>query len=114
GGAGLGRGCMGFSEAGGGVGGVLPARPKSRSSGPPAEATYEFHPAAASAPATSTVPRSAPPEPRRGTIWSTAGGRPFAGASPVLPSTPIVLSAEPPMSSTGILTRQDGATIAYR
>src|SRR5882724_5131939 len=108
------RSSNGFFDASGTVRCVLPARTTSRSSGPPAEATYEVHPASTSAPAISTVPRSAPPEPRRGTIWSTAGGRPFATASPVLPSTPIPFSAEPPMSSPGILARHDDATIAYR
>jgi len=62
-------------------------------SGPPAEATYEVHPAATSAPARSTVPRSAPPETRRGTICNTAGGRPFGRAGTVLSTMSILFAA---------------------
>src|SRR5262249_27236195 len=92
---------------------VAPDRMMSRSNGPPAEATYELHPAATKAPASSTVPRSAPPETRRGTICNTAGGRPFGGAGTVVSSAPIPSAAKSSMSCTGILPRRDEATIAY-
>src|SRR6516165_6288174 len=104
----------GFFEASGRVRWVAPDRTMSCSNGPPPEATYEVHPATTNAPASSTVPRSAPPETKRGTICSTAGGRPLSGAGTVLSSTPMPLAAISPMSPFVIVPRRDGATIAYR
>src|SRR5207245_11808632 len=56
-----------------------------------------------------------PPQPAvwHWTFCNTAAGRVFGRAGSVLLSLPMPLAAKPPMTAPAILSRRDGATIAY-
>src|SRR5260221_9437177 len=71
----------------------------------------------------SMVPRSTPPLTRRGSTWSTRGARLSAGIAGMLDSVAVMMAdgaMDPIATPSGesrqqpqIVTREDGATIAY-